>query len=62
MALWLEGKTLIHEVAGLSPASGIGAPQSRGLDDSASSIGQANRLHLKWDLHLGKFHRANNCM
>ena len=33
VAQWLERKTLIHEVEGLSPVSGVSAPQIRGLDD-----------------------------
>ena len=63
MALWLERKTLIHEVGGSSPASGVSAPQIRGLDDRATtSIGQENRFQLKSDLHLGEFHRAEYSM
>ena len=46
MALRLERKTLIHEVVGSRPASGVSAPQIRGLDDSATGIGQANRFQL----------------
>ena len=62
VALWLERKTLIHEVVSLSPASSVSAPQIRGLDDSASGIGQAKSLfQLKSDKHLGKFHRADYC-
>ena len=38
--------SLVHEVVGWSPVSGISAPQIRGLDDSASGIGQANRFQL----------------
>ena len=40
MVLWLERKTLIHEVVGSIPVSGVIAPQIRGLDESASGIGQ----------------------
>ena len=40
----------------------VSARQIRGLDESASDIGQANRFQLKLDLHLGKFHRANYFM
>ena len=32
VALWLERKTLIHEVVGSSPGSGVSAPQIRGSD------------------------------
>ena len=49
----MSQKTLIHEVVGSSPLSGISAPQINGLDDSATGIGQANRFQLKSD--LGKF-------
>ena len=31
IALWLERKTLIHEVIGASPAQGIGAPRKMGV-------------------------------
>ena len=41
MVLRLEWKTLIHEVGGSRPVSGDSAPQIRGLDESASAIGQA---------------------
>ena len=37
----MEQKTLIHEVRGSSPASGVSAPQIRVLDESASGICQA---------------------
>ena len=57
VALWLERKTLIYEVLGSSSESGISAPQIRGLDESATGIGQANPFQLKSDLHLGKFSR-----
>ena len=62
MAQWLERKTLIHVFVGLSPASGISAPQRRGFNDSASGIGQESRFQLKSDLHLGKFERDDYCM
>ena len=58
----LERKTLIHEVVGSNPAVVTLSvlPKGWGLDDSASSIGQAkSRFQLKSDLHLGKFHRAD---